>query len=461
MKISRLNAHCNTFGLPRLRFESQQLTSFAGLVLIQQLIATLELKARVLTCFRHLSGGQIFTPGRVFFQLIVHVMLGFRELRDQLYYRDDPMVLRLLGQHQLPDASTLSRQLARIDERSLDRLRGLLRRLVLDRLTQLALRRVTINLDGLVQATTRWAEGAAVGFNPKKKGARSYYPLFATIAQTGQVLDFLHRSGNVHDSHGAREFILHCVRHVRAVLPHAVVEVRMDAAFFSDEIVQALDELGVEFTISVPFERFPALKRMIEARQRWYGIDACRCGFERRWKPQSWQRRQRFVFVCTECETPVKGPIQLDLFEPRERTHQYKVIVTNKTVRMNHLVAFHDGRGQQEHTFGQLSDACHAQHVPVRRRHGNEAFLTASVLAHNLLRELQMRTEPKKRNTNASRTPLWPFLHPQTWRNRWLHRAGRFTRPANRLTLTISGNDEIEMAFSDMLSRIEASATAA
>jgi hypothetical protein len=34
----------------------------------------------------------------------------------------------------------------------------------------------------------------------------------------------------------------------------------MDSAFFSDEIVMALQEQGVEFTLSVPFERFVELK---------------------------------------------------------------------------------------------------------------------------------------------------------------------------------------------------------
>ena len=48
----------------------------------------------------------------------------------------------------------------------------------------------------------------AVGYNKKKKGQRSYYPLFCTVAQTGQVLDVWHRAGNVHDSNGARAFIL-------------------------------------------------------------------------------------------------------------------------------------------------------------------------------------------------------------------------------------------------------------
>ena len=65
--------------------------------------------------------------------------------------------------------------------------------MVLERIRSLVLPRVTLDFDGSVQSTKRRAEGTAVGFNKEKKGARSYYPLFCTLAQTGQVLDFLHR----------------------------------------------------------------------------------------------------------------------------------------------------------------------------------------------------------------------------------------------------------------------------
>jgi hypothetical protein len=63
------------------------------------------------------------------------------------------------------------------------------------------------------------------------------------------------------------------VQQVRDRLPGVIIEVRMDSAFFSDEIVTALNEQHVEFTISVPFERFVELKQMIERRQRWSAID--------------------------------------------------------------------------------------------------------------------------------------------------------------------------------------------
>ena len=186
--------------------------------------------------------GKVFGRATIFLQLVVHLLLGFRELRDSRAYRDDPLVKRLLGLRRLPDVSTLSRMLKNADARSVENLRRLLREMLFERLATLGLARITLDFDGSVQSTRRHAEGTAVGYNKKRKGARSYYPLFCTIAQTSQVLDFLHRSGNVHDSHGAQEFILACIQAVRQALPGIIIEVRMDSAFFSDAIVSALDQ---------------------------------------------------------------------------------------------------------------------------------------------------------------------------------------------------------------------------
>ncbi len=61
-------------------------------------------------------------------------------------------------------------------------------------------------------------------------------------------------------------------------------------------------------------------------------------------------------------------------------------------------------------------------------------------LAHNLTRELQMRTEPKARGTTERRTPLWHFEELATLRHHVLQRAGRFTWPKGKLTLTITDN---------------------
>ena len=79
-------------------------------------------------------------------------------------------------------------------------------------------------------------------------------------------------------------------------------------------------------------------------------------------------------------------------------------------------------------------------YIAVRRLSGNQLYLMTAVLAHNLTRELQMRAEPKTRGTTEKRNPVWHFEQLATLRHHILQRAGRFTRPKGKLTLTITDN---------------------
>ena len=121
-----------------------------------------------------------------------------------------------------------------------------------------------------------------VGFNRKRKGARSYYPLFCTIAQTDQVLGVHHRPGNVHDSNGSETFISHCMTQVRSCLPHARIETRIDSTFFNETGVRQLHSSKAEFTISLPFERFTALKDLVEVGKQWRNLEVGLDYFETR-----------------------------------------------------------------------------------------------------------------------------------------------------------------------------------
>ena len=435
MKVSRNATRCKAYAIPVLEFEDQNLTSFSGLVVFQQFFAMISLGARLKSCFQHLRTGKVFGLEKVFLQLILHLLLGFRELRDSQHYEDDPLVKRVLGLNRLPDVATISRTLKDADEKSILNLQAALRKIVTDRIRTSTLVRITLDFDGSVQSTGRYAEGTAVGVNKKKKGARSYYPLFCTVAQTGQVLDFLHRPGNVHDSRGAQKFILACIQRVREAIPWAVqIEVRMDSAFFSDETVQALEDANVEFTISVPFERFVELKRMIEQRKRWRPLNGDVSYFESDWKPKSWDHRFRFLFVRTLTRRRRKGPVQLDLFIPHEYGHEFKVIVTNKPINAHAAVLYHEGRGSQEGIFAELKTNCHLDYVPSRRLIANQLYLLAGLFVHNLTRELQMATTPPSRRTTPKRAALWIFEKLHTLRTTVIQRAGRFTKPQGVLT---------------------------
>ena len=452
MKFKRSDVVQGVYRIPEIRCEADDrasLTSFAGLVIFQGLFSRLGIKRQLQTCFAHLRRSATYRAHDVVFWLIVHLLLGFRKLRDRDYYHDDPMAQRILGLKRLPDVATISRALSAVDEEAVAGYRTMSRNLVLDRLEAEQLARVTLDFDGSVLSTGRHAEGTAIGFNKKKKGARSYYPLFCTVAQTAQILDLHHRPGNVHDSNGAKPFIASCVDEVKERLPQAALETRVDSAFFDEDQLVALDGRGVQFTASVPFARFPKFKRIIEARKRWRRIDATWSYFECDWKPDCWKQGFRILVVRQKKAVPIKGPIQLHLFEPRSHEYDYQVIVTNKTSSAKRVMEFHHGRGAQEGVFAEAKQFCQMEYVPVRTLYGNQVYCLSAVMAHNLTRELQIDAYERECGTTAKRRNLWGFETLGTLRNRLIRRAGRLIRPQGRLTLVISANarlrEELEL----------------
>ena len=155
MKLPKLVVHGKSAPISSVRFEEQKLTSFSGLIVFQKFFAMFGLKERLRQCFRHLKVSPIYGHHVIVLLLVVHLLLGYRELRDLRYYQDDEMVKRLLGLKRLPDVATVSRGLANADERSVENVRGENRDVVLDRLASLSLARVTMDFDGSVQSTGR------------------------------------------------------------------------------------------------------------------------------------------------------------------------------------------------------------------------------------------------------------------------------------------------------------------
>jgi hypothetical protein len=458
VKYSKKHFFSRVYKIPQIRFEDQKLTSFSGLIIFLPLLQRLNMKERLRQCFRHLHVSEIIGHHVIMMLLVIHLLLGFRKLRDMDYYKDDPLVQRLLGMKRLPDVSTVCRALKSTDVKAILKIRELNRQMVIDRLKRIGLNRLTADFDGSVLSTSRKAEGTAVGYNKKKKGARSYYPLFCTIAQTGQVFDVYHRPGNVHDSNGAREFIHQCLSLLKQELPGIIIEVRMDSAFFSQEIVSLLDQESIEFTLSVPFERFAELKSMIENRVRWRHLNNRWSYFETPWKPKKWPVKFRFIFIRQRCKEIQKGPVQLDLFIPIEYGYEHKVIVTNKRISAKKILILHNGRGSRESVFGELKTQSQMDYIAVKKLSGNQFYTMAAIFAHNLNRELQMTTRDRDRGTTEKRSPLWNFQELKWIRHRYIQRAGRLTVPQGNLTLTMNGNEAVKKGLFEFLQTLKLAA---
>lgn len=446
MKPTRRAIHHQVRSLPELRFEQTRLTPYSGLVIFQALFQSLRLRSRLERCFEHLPV-RVYGLAKLFVALIVHVLLGFRRLRGVDVYASDPLVPRVVGLRRLPSVATLSRGLAAADELAVDNVRRLSRELVLERIQREHLSTVTIDFDGSAQLTSGSIEGTAVGYSKVKHGERSYFPLFATVAQTGQFLDFVHRPGNAHDSVGAREFMRASFRALHAAAPRARLEARGDSAFFSEAILEDLDRQGVEFACAVPFERMPKLKALVEA-ARWNPIDDEWAVAEvPSFRPTTWSYGAKFRFVMVRClakkqrKDVVPAPEQLDLFQPVSREYRFRVVVTNKTVSAASVLAFYNGRCAQEKIFGEAKQHAALDVIVARRRTANELFTLACIVAHNCARELQMRDNRRRRTPDRKRRALWRFWSLGALRLRQIVKAGLLTRPTGQLVLTVGADD--------------------
>jgi hypothetical protein len=65
------------------------------------------------------------------------------------------------------------------------------------------------------------------------------------------------------------------------------------------------------------------------------------------------------------------------------------VIVTNKKTTAKKVLMYHNGHATQESIFGELKSQSQLDYIAVRRLYGNQMYMMAAIMAHNLNRELR------------------------------------------------------------------------
>jgi len=101
MKSGRKQFNCKAHARFTLQFECRQRTAFSVLVILQDFCARLKLMDRLRYAFRNRQVGKVDRPQKLFPQLIIHLLLGFRDLRDVACYPNDSRVQRMRRFHDL------------------------------------------------------------------------------------------------------------------------------------------------------------------------------------------------------------------------------------------------------------------------------------------------------------------------------------------------------------------------
>jgi hypothetical protein len=417
----------------RIAFSQERISAYGGLEVFGRFLRAIDLAGRLRRAWQDLGCEGDYGARRFVLCLVGLLLIGGRRITHLRVVERDPVFLRFAGLQRLPADRTLVRWMKRLPFPALERLATVIRDLVYDAIEWTHLTRLTIDADGSVLRTGLQVEGGARGYNPHHPKDKSYYPLTAHLAQTGQILRVMNRPGNVNDSTQAAGFLRIVIGELRERFGRRMpIELRLDGGFFYPEVLRFLVEESFAFAIKVPLWKWLGLREKIAARRRWTRVDGSVSGFETTLSIPQWEQKLRVVVYRKRVFHETRKNFQLDLFTPDDGHFEYSAIATTQPLGIRALWHFMAGRGGHEKTFAELKQHFALDAIPTHDWVANSLWQQVCVLTHNLVRSFQLYTGAALRPRSRKRTCGWIFQSLLTLRFELLHQPARLVRPAGR-----------------------------
>jgi hypothetical protein len=298
---------------------------------------------------------------------------------------------------------------------------------------------LTFDLDSVVLVIYGHAEGARVGYNPKKRGRRSYHPLLCFEAHRQEFWHGSLRPGNTVAATGAVPFLQVCLAKVPAGRARARIRVRGDAGFFGKRVIECLDGEGVGYTI-VAKEHAP-IKRLA----RGCRFQKLRTGWEVgefAYQPSRWPAPHRFVVVRRPIPADPVEAKQLTLFTDTQ--YAYHVLVTNLRIAPWRVWRFYAPRARIEKHIRELLYDYPLAKIPTADWVPNVAFFQLLLFAFDVMHYFRRLCLP----------PAYQTKTLKTIRRELLVIPGRLVKSQNRYRLKLPKDYHFRRAFEYALRQI-------
>jgi hypothetical protein len=442
-------------GLP-ITFSDERISAHGGLEVFGRFLRAIDLQGRLQRAFRGLGCEGDYGAVRFVRCVVGLLLVGGRRITHLRVLERDPVFLRFAGLKRLPADRTVVRWMKRLAFPVLERLATVIRDLVYDTVVWARLSRLTVDLDGTVLRTGLFVGGAERGFNPHHPKDKSYYPLTAHLAQTGQILRVANRPGDVNDSTGAAGFLRVVIGELRERFGRRMpLEARLDGGFFYPEVLRFLVGEGLAFALKVPLWKWLGIRERIAARQRWTRVGASVSGFETTLRIAQWGLRLRVVVYRKKVGHETRKNFQLDLFSPDDGHYEYSAVATNQALSVRALWHFMAGRGGHEKTLGELKQQLAFDAIPTNDWVANSLWQLLGALTHNLVRAFQLCAGSTARPNTWKRTYRFVFPSLQTERFELIHQPARVVRPGGCPELRFAVSDSTRRRIERTLERIE------
>jgi Transposase DDE domain group 1 len=420
--------------LVQIAASRQQLTAYAGLVLVRELAGRLgvgELLDRVTVKKRDRG----YSPSEAILGLCETLIAGGECLDDVALLRADS-AQELLRGHGVPDPTTMGRFLRRFSLGHIGQLNRALDELFARVDPLLGRDTVTLDLDA-TYIEQHGPVGSRQGTRGTYKGKVCWHPLLCFVGETGEWLHARLRNGHAAASTGASRFLDECLRR----LPDEVrLFLRADEGFWGQDFFAALERRGVTYAVGAPLIA-SVRARVSEIAEGDWQPSSYRDGSEVVsfcWRPTSWKQERRFVVRRDPAETGEQLTIE-------GREWHYWAIVTNDHERSaDEVERWHRAKANLENQIKEAKLGLGLDNLPCASFHANSAYLLVTLLAFNLLAWLKLLALPaRERRSHAKRL-----------RFRFIAVAATLGRSGRRLVLRLSAGYPLLAEFVETLQRI-------
>jgi hypothetical protein len=363
------------------------LTSQAGLIPVIKFLQRIGFEKTVNQTVPHQRGDNAdyqLTDG--IFLTLIGMIGGADSIAKLCGVWSDSVLRKIASWTKVPVDTTIGRLFKEVTEKQTSqfeslnhRLRGQIWRMANRAgVSKVGLNRVQwVDIDSTVDSVCGSQEGAAKGYNPKKKGALSYHPQLAFLAGSKEILQAWFRTGSAYTSNGIVEFVKQLLAH----LPNRMrIIVRADSGYFVGALLDLLDAYGHGYLIKVKLKNLVCLL----TQQQWAAIAGLpgweQCTFD--YRCGEWKVAR--CFVAVRQRLPKEESPQLDLLETTE--YDYFCYVTTEALTPWQTHKKYGERATCETWIEESKGQMSMGKIRTASFLANAALFHSAVLAYNTLR---------------------------------------------------------------------------
>jgi hypothetical protein len=393
--------HNHHFYRIKEEFTGKNLTRFGGSGLIRRFFKRHDilknLDSRINIKGRRKSR---YSPGAVITSCLYGIFLGYSRPSHMALLTVDRIFQKVVGLRAFPVQSTISRFLKTLKVSVAREIASFNFDLLMGFRDQFkAYKTITLDLDSHVTPVYGNQQRAGLGYNPKKKGRKSYHPLQCFIGETRDYIGGLFRSGKHHTSYHAVQFLKSMVKK----LPSHIEKIRLraDGGFFSRDMIKFLIKESIEFYIVVPIQ--PWVQKKIGQVKDWTdiggGAETAECAYVFK-KDVS----LRMVFVRQRVKVNSSPRKQLKLLNTGNVKYDYQVILTNGEKEPAEVWRDYNKRACCENFIKEGIYGFGLDKVVSHSYGGNYAWFELLMLAYNLMNFFKEEVLNQKKVKNTIQT---------------------------------------------------------